>query len=171
MAEGDLVWQTVMPIEDSIWNGDAMKTFTYFGQKNVPVRFMHRHNAEVGTAAVEFTDDGIDSRIFLHPTPLEKEAVHLKIYLALQRGMLVAVPAYEIDNVGVSLSSIGIVPKGTGAIIERREEMLYLNDKAKGQSLVEYALILVLVAIVVIAVLMLVGPAIANVFSNIVDSI
>jgi len=37
----------------------------------------------------------------------------------------------------------------------------------KGQGLVEYALILVLVAIVVIAVLMVLGPIIGNVFSSI----
>jgi pilus assembly protein Flp/PilA len=37
--------------------------------------------------------------------------------------------------------------------------------------LVEYALILVLVAIVVIAVLILVGPAVGNVFSTIVNAI
>ena len=41
--------------------------------------------------------------------------------------------------------------------------------KEKGQGLVEYALILVLVAIVVIAVLMLLGPIIGNVFSTIND--
>lgn len=41
----------------------------------------------------------------------------------------------------------------------------------KGQGLVEYALILVLVAVVVIAVLSLLGPAIGNVFSTIVDAI
>jgi pilus assembly protein Flp/PilA len=39
--------------------------------------------------------------------------------------------------------------------------------KEKGQGLVEYALILVLVAVVVIAVLTLLGPIIANVFSRI----
>ena len=38
--------------------------------------------------------------------------------------------------------------------------------KEKGQGLVEYALILVLVAIVVIAVLMLLGPIIGNIFST-----
>ncbi len=43
--------------------------------------------------------------------------------------------------------------------------------KEKGQGLVEYALILVLVAIVVIAILSILGPAIGNVFSNIVNSI
>jgi len=43
--------------------------------------------------------------------------------------------------------------------------------KEKGQGLVEYALILVLVAIVVIAVLMLLGPIIGNVFSTINDSL
>jgi pilus assembly protein Flp/PilA len=43
--------------------------------------------------------------------------------------------------------------------------------KEKGQGLVEYALILVLVAIVVIAVLMLLGPIIGNVFSTINTSL
>jgi pilus assembly protein Flp/PilA len=40
--------------------------------------------------------------------------------------------------------------------------------KEKGQGLVEYALIIVLVAIVVIVILVILGPAIANVFSNII---
>ena len=39
--------------------------------------------------------------------------------------------------------------------------------KEKGQGLVEYALILVLVAVVVIAVLMILGPIIGNVFTKI----
>lgn len=39
--------------------------------------------------------------------------------------------------------------------------------KEKGQGLVEYALILVLVAVVVIAVLTILGPIIGNVFSQI----
>jgi pilus assembly protein Flp/PilA len=43
--------------------------------------------------------------------------------------------------------------------------------KEKGQGLVEYALILVLVAVVVIAILALLGPAIANIFQNIADNI
>jgi pilus assembly protein Flp/PilA len=43
--------------------------------------------------------------------------------------------------------------------------------KEKGQGLVEYALILVLVAVVVIAILALLGPAIANIFQNIVTNI
>ena len=40
--------------------------------------------------------------------------------------------------------------------------------REEGQGLVEYALILVLVAIVVIAILLLLGPVIGNVFSNVV---
>ncbi len=43
--------------------------------------------------------------------------------------------------------------------------------KEKGQGLVEYALILVLVAVVVIAVLTLLGPIIGNVFSTINSSL
>jgi pilus assembly protein Flp/PilA len=46
--------------------------------------------------------------------------------------------------------------------------MLYLT-REDGQGLVEYALILVLVAIIVIAILALLGPEIGNVFSRIVD--
>ncbi len=41
----------------------------------------------------------------------------------------------------------------------------------KGQGLVEYALILVLVAIVVIAALMILGPIIGNTFSTINNSL
>lgn len=48
--------------------------------------------------------------------------------------------------------------------------MLSYTKKA-GQGLVEYALIPVLVAVVVIVVLSLLGPAIGNVFSNIIQAI
>jgi pilus assembly protein Flp/PilA len=41
------------------------------------------------------------------------------------------------------------------------------NKKQKGQGLVEYALILVLVAVVVIAVLLVMGPTIGNIFTKI----
>ena len=44
--------------------------------------------------------------------------------------------------------------------------MLFARNE-KGQGLVEYALILVLVAIVVIAALMILGPIIGNTFSTI----
>lgn len=48
--------------------------------------------------------------------------------------------------------------------------MLFLQ-REEGQGLVEYALILVLVAIVVIAILTLLGPQIGNVFSRIVSGL
>jgi pilus assembly protein Flp/PilA len=48
--------------------------------------------------------------------------------------------------------------------------MLSLGNE-KAQGLVEYALILVLVAVVVIAILALLGPAIGNVFSTIVHNV
>ncbi len=47
--------------------------------------------------------------------------------------------------------------------------MLFL-PREEGQGMVEYALILVLVAIVVIVVLTLLGPAIGNVFSSIMEN-
>jgi pilus assembly protein Flp/PilA len=48
--------------------------------------------------------------------------------------------------------------------------MLFLPHE-EGQGLVEYALILVLIAVVVIAVLALVGPAVGNIFSEIMNSL
>lgn len=43
--------------------------------------------------------------------------------------------------------------------------------REKGQGLVEYALILVMVALVVIVVLLTLGPVIGNTFSNINSSL
>ena len=43
--------------------------------------------------------------------------------------------------------------------------------KEKGQGLVEYALIIILVAVVVIAVLLILGPIIGNLFTKINSSL
>ena len=55
------------------------------------------------------------------------------------------------------------------------QRTLYLISRSdlseEGQGLVEYALILVLVAVVVIVILALLGPAIGNIFSNIVGAL
>jgi pilus assembly protein Flp/PilA len=48
---------------------------------------------------------------------------------------------------------------------------LSLNECNKAQGMVEYALILVLVAVIVIAALTVMGPLVANVFSTINASI
>ena len=48
--------------------------------------------------------------------------------------------------------------------------MLY-QPREEGLGLVEYALILVLVAVVVIIILALLGPAIGNIFSNIITNL
>ena len=56
------------------------------------------------------------------------------------------------------------------AIIWRFPNMLYM-PREEGQGLVEYALILVLVAVVVIVILALLGPAIGNIFSNLINNI
>jgi len=66
---------------------------------------------------------------------------------------------------------LGINPNLTRNFgVERKPTMLFAPQE-KGQGLVEYALILVLVAVVVIVILALLGPAIGNVFSNIVSNI
>ena len=54
--------------------------------------------------------------------------------------------------------------------LERISLMLFA-PKEKGQGLVEYAIILALVAIVVIAVMRLLGPKIGNTFSTINSSL
>jgi len=54
---------------------------------------------------------------------------------------------------------------------ERSTYPMLFTPKEKGQGLVEYALILVLVVIVVFAVLMILGPMIGNVFSTLNDSL
>jgi pilus assembly protein Flp/PilA len=48
-----------------------------------------------------------------------------------------------------------------------------MNDfpNEPGQSLLEYALIIILVAIIVIIVIYLFGPAIGNMYSNIIQNI
>ncbi len=48
---------------------------------------------------------------------------------------------------------------------------MFFAAKEQGQGLVEYAIILVLVAIVVIAVVRLLGPKIGNTFSSINSSL
>ena len=49
--------------------------------------------------------------------------------------------------------------------------MLFYPDEEAGQGMVEYALILVMVAVVVIAVLIILGPVVGNLYSNITTSL
>jgi len=49
--------------------------------------------------------------------------------------------------------------------------MLFLPEEQPGQGMVEYALILALVAVVVIAILIVLGPTIGNMFSVITCNI
>ena len=46
-----------------------------------------------------------------------------------------------------------------------------LFRREKGQGLVEYALIMVMVALVVIVILAVIGPAVGNVFSQVITLI
>lgn len=48
---------------------------------------------------------------------------------------------------------------------------MFFPSSRKGQGLVEYALILVLVSVVVIAILSLLGPQIGHIFSSIIDGL
>ena len=48
--------------------------------------------------------------------------------------------------------------------------MLFKNSE-RGQGLLEYALILVLVFVVVMVILVVLGPAIGNMYSTVVDAL
>src|SRR5512141_1357994 len=58
-------------------------------------------------------------------------------------------------------------PSLQGYLLGKEVMSMLFAPKEQGQGLVEYALILVLVAIVVIAVLLILGPIIGNVFTKI----
>lgn len=49
--------------------------------------------------------------------------------------------------------------------------MIHSHLTVRGQGLVEYAMVLMLVGIVVIVILALLGPAVGNMFSNVVANI
>ena len=74
----------------------------------------------------------------------------------------------------INLYKIGtilrVVLRKTNIYLERISNMLFA-PKEKGQGLVEYAIILALVAIVVIAVMRILGPKIGNTFSSINNSL
>lgn len=46
-----------------------------------------------------------------------------------------------------------------------------LGSKQRGQGLTEYALILTLVFLVVLVVLLILGPAVGNMYNNIMDNL
>lgn len=50
---------------------------------------------------------------------------------------------------------------------EMRKMMNWLKNEESGQGMVEYALIIALIAIVVVAALVILGPKIANMFTNV----
>jgi len=57
-----------------------------------------------------------------------------------------------------------------GGLLEGVILMLFLPDE-DGQGLTEYALLLMLVALVVILILYVMGPAIGNLYSNILTQV
>jgi pilus assembly protein Flp/PilA len=53
--------------------------------------------------------------------------------------------------------------------VEEKGEAMLLLPREEGQGLLEYGLILVLVAVIVAAILLLLGPPIGNLFSTVVN--
>ena len=64
-----------------------------------------------------------------------------------------------------------MVLRQTKRFIKKGINNMLFAPKEKGQGLVEYAIILALVAIVVIAVMRLLGPKVGNTFSTINSSL
>jgi len=56
-------------------------------------------------------------------------------------------------------------------VLFRKEFIMLFAPQEKGQGLVEYAIILVLVFIVVIVILRVLGPKVGNTFSSISNSL
>ena len=57
------------------------------------------------------------------------------------------------------------------AIFAERNSSMLFHPQERGQGLIEYAIILVLVAVVVIALMRLIGPRVGNIFSTINSSL
>jgi len=55
--------------------------------------------------------------------------------------------------------------------VSTRSFIMLYSPKEEGQGLVEYALILMLVSTVVVVILTVLGPAIGNIFSNVVGQL
>lgn len=55
-------------------------------------------------------------------------------------------------------------------IYSRIKDLLLLEDSS-GQGLLEYALIMILVAVIIIIVLVLLGPAVGNMYSNVIQNL
>lgn len=57
-----------------------------------------------------------------------------------------------------------------GAIKHRRPQHTTASAES-GQGLVEYAMILILVGVVVMALLLILGPTLSNLFTNIIENV
>jgi pilus assembly protein Flp/PilA len=86
---------------------------------------------------------------------------------------LSTVPAHAKSASPETTMAVSVAPqhrrKGEGIMMPTSSVHRAVSSP-RGQGLVEYALILVLVAIFVIAALMIMGPVVANVFSTINNS-
>jgi pilus assembly protein Flp/PilA len=64
--------------------------------------------------------------------------------------------------------TVGLAESFTLDRVQRGREVHYMGMRtSRGQGMLEYALIIALVAVVVIAALVLLGPQIANIFNNV----
>src|SRR5689334_4223486 len=91
-----------------------------------------------------------------------------KVPIKCRANIIVGSATFELFQHSVEWEYSGDIPQKIFA--EGENPMLFVL-KEKGQGLVEYALILVLVAIVVIAALSILGPRIGSVFSKINSSL
>jgi pilus assembly protein Flp/PilA len=109
----------------------------------------------------------------LEGTATASAAVVVALFVEFINGLLGMIPAmYQpaviavFGFIGTLLSAYGL--QGTIKMFapQTNAKAIFI-PKEKGQGMVEYALILVLVAVIVIAALTIMGPLVANVFSTI----
>ena len=102
------------------------------------------------------------------------EAFHINSIAKLEtwrKRIIMALHCVTFGKTAIHVSRPEAYPqKILRSVIERKAIMLFA-PKEKGQGLVEYAIILALIAIVVIAVMRLLGPKIGNTFSTINSSL
>jgi len=74
---------------------------------------------------------------------------------------------------GKGVPDVGGLESGSRPQVEDTKmlDRLFVRRADRGQGLVEYALIIALVAVVVIATLILLGPQIKNIFQNISNNL
>ncbi len=95
--------------------------------------------------------------------------IHRRAHAALQDG---PGPSGPCPEGGKRVGIVRSLPmRGFLAVVGLRASLDELRDREEGQALVEYALLLALIAVVSIAVLTVLGTKVSHIFSRISNSL